>query len=163
MDDRFVSHQAAIGKAEDAMDRRLQGMNGFQSQLREQSAKMATREAVESTVKALTALIDRNREDLAEQRGVHVTVTTFDGVVSELSSWRSKVDLRDAERQNIMISRPALDDLLKPMNDNVSALQRWQFKIVGAVGILGVIMPLVTGLLVYFLTRTAVPIDGLAK
>ncbi|MBA2724515.1 MAG: hypothetical protein H0U53_00865 [Actinobacteria bacterium] len=161
MDDRFLAHKEAIEKAEESLNKRLVTMNGFHAQIRDQAVTFATREGLESTAKQLTALIERNREDLADQRGAFVPVNTFETAVSEWTVWRTKVDVRAAEQYNASISRQGLDDILKPLNENVSSMQKWQFKIIGALALLGVFAPLATGIAVWLLTRNAIPIDGL--
>ncbi len=161
MDDRFGSHREAIQKAEDSMNKRLLAMNEFRDQLASQAATFATREALDAASKQLSVLIDRNREDLAEQRGVYLRVAAFDAALKELTTWRTKVDVRDAEQQTNVISRRTLDDILAPLVENVAALQRWQFKIAGALVLITVVLPGLVAFGVYLLTRTAVPIDGL--
>lgn len=132
MDDRFESHKEAITKAETSLNSRLEGMNEFREQLKEQSSTFITRDAIENINKQTAALIERNREDIQEGRLIYLPVKAFEAAI-------------------------------KPLDDGLAALQRWQFKIAGAIAILTLILPLVTGLLVYFLTRTAIPIDGLSK
>ncbi len=154
----FASSEKAIQKAEIANEKRFDSVNGFQRQLTTQAATMATREMVETNNRQMSALIERNREDLAEQRGAYLPNTTFDTALAEWSVWRNKVDVRDVEQLSNVISRRALDDILAPIVENVTGLQQWQFKIIGALAFLGVFAPLATGLAVYFMTRTAIPI-----
>ncbi len=161
MDDRFMSHREAIQKAEDSMNKRLMAMNEFRDQLASQAATFATREGLDAASKSMSVLIERNREDLAEQRGVYLRVAAFDSALKELTTWRTKVDVRDAEAQNNVISRRTLDDVLAPLVENVAALQRWQFKIAGALVLITVVLPGIVAFAVYLLTRTAVPVDGL--
>ncbi len=161
MDDRFIAHKEAIGKAEVSLNKRLEAMNEFREELRDQAATFATREAMDAGSKQLSVLIERNREDLAEQRGVYLRVAAFDAALSELAAWRTKVDVRDAEQQNNVISRRTLDDVLAPLIENVAAIQKWQFKIAGALVLVTVILPGIVAFAVYLLTRTAVPVDGL--
>ncbi len=161
MDDRFSAHRDAIQKAEDSLNKRLEGMNAFREELREQASSFATREALETTVKQVLVLVERNREDIADQRGSFLPVSTFDTVVAEWSIWRNKVDVRDAEQQNHVISRRTLEDILAPVIENVAAIQKWQFKIAGALILITVVLPGIVAFAVYLLTRTAVPVDGL--
>ncbi len=157
----FASSEKAIQKAEIANEKRFDSVNGFQKQLTAQATTFATREGTEASTKQLTAQIDRNREDIAEQRGAYLPNSTYETALSEWAIWRNKVDVRDAEQLNNVISRRALDDILRPTIDNVLALQKWQFKIIGALAFLGVFAPLATGVAVFLLTRNSIPIDGL--
>jgi len=94
MDDRFEAHREAIEKAEVSLNKRLEGMNMFRDQLKDQTATFAVKEATEAR-------------------------------------------------------------LVK--------LESFQGKLLGAFGLAMIIMPLLIGLITYFLTRTAIPIDGLGQ
>ncbi len=150
----FDASEKAIQKAEIANEKRFDSANGFRGQLSDQAASFATREVLDTSVKQIHALIERNREDLAEQRGMYLPVTTFDSALSEWTTWRNKVDVRDGELAASTVSRQSLDDVLAPLNENVAGLASWQSKIIGALGLLGVFAPLATGIIVYFFTTT---------
>jgi len=94
MDDRFDAHREAIQKAEDSLNKRLEGMNQFRDQMKDQTSMFAVKEATEAR-------------------------------------------------------------LVK--------LESFQGKLLGAFGLAMVVMPLIIGLITYFLTRTAIPIDGLQQ
>ncbi len=161
VEEKFTSTQLAVNKAEQANERRFQSVNEFRAQAADRDAQRVDVKVHKAEVDRLTALIDRNREDISEQRGIYLPTSTFESSLTDFTIWRNKVDVRDAENEHNVINRTTLDDLLKPVIEKVDAMQRWQFKIIGAVGVLGVFVPLITGLLVYYLTRTAIPIDGL--
>ncbi len=99
MDDRFSAHREAIQKAEDSLNRRLEGMNAFQQQI-------------------------------TEERSMYLLRDTFDTTLETWTIWRGGVD-------------------------------KFQYRLLGAFGLAMIIMPMIVGVLVYFLTRTAIPIDGL--
>jgi len=42
-------------------------------------------------------------------------------------------------------------------------VDKFQYRLMGAFALAMIIMPIIVGVMVYFLTRTAIPIDGLAK
>jgi len=94
MDDRFIAHREAIAKAEVSLNKRLESMNEFRDQLKDQTATFAVKDATEAR-------------------------------------------------------------LVK--------LESFQGKLLGAFGLAMIVMPLIIGLITYFLTRTAIPIDGLGQ
>ncbi len=153
----------ALGKADSALQLRLVAMNDTYRQIKDLQVTYASRDSQEALSKQLSTLIERNREDIAEQRGVHLRIVSFEAIMSELTVWRNKVDVRDAEQQTHAISRRTLDDVLAPVLENVAAMQKWQFKIAGALVFITVVLPGIVAFAVYLLTRTAVPVDGLAR
>jgi len=58
IEQRFNANEIAINKAERAVEARLEGMNQFRDQLREQAMKFADAQAVATTHTALTAAIN---------------------------------------------------------------------------------------------------------
>ncbi len=132
MDDRFTAHKEAIGKAEGALNKRLEAMNAFREELREQASNLATRESVEAMVKQLSALLERNREDIIATKAELIGREHYESEMKQWGEWRTGID-------------------------------RFQYRILGAFGLAMIIMPIIVGVLVYFLTRTAIPIDGLQQ
>jgi len=53
MDDRFSSHREAIQKAEDALNKRLEAMNEFRDQLKDQTATFAVKESTDGRLAKL--------------------------------------------------------------------------------------------------------------
>ena len=49
----------------------------------------------------------------------------------------------------------------EPTDERIAKLEGFQGRLLGAFGLAMVFMPIIVGVLVYFLTRTAIPIDGL--
>ncbi len=60
----FESSQRAIDKADEATEKRFEGVNEFRAALSDQATRFVTRETLESLGAKLEAAIDRNREDL---------------------------------------------------------------------------------------------------
>ncbi len=89
MDDRFVAHREAIEKAEYSLNKRLESMNEFRDQLKDQTATFAVKESTEA---------------------------------------------------------------------RLTKLEGFQGRLLGAFGLAMVVMPLVVGVAVYMLTRTAIPV-----
>jgi hypothetical protein len=159
--ERFEAAEKAIEKAEAATEKRFDSVNEFRAQLADQTASFATRESQEALMKSLTALIERNRDDIAEQRGTYVPVPAYDTTIKEWTSWRTTIDGALATHQQRIIGRDGLDDMLAPLRDKVESVRAFQFKIVGALILVTVILPMITAFAVYLLTRTAVPVNGL--
>lgn len=72
---RFLENQRAISKAEDSMTTRLEGMNEFREQLREQSTKFALREEV-----------NRRFDEVVEDiKNLELSKATLEGKASQVS------------------------------------------------------------------------------
>ena len=50
MDDRFLAHKEAIQKAESSLNKRLEGMNEFREQLKDQTATFAIKEQTDERI-----------------------------------------------------------------------------------------------------------------
>ncbi len=92
MDDRFRAHREAIQKAESSLNTRLEGMNEFRNQIRDQTSTFQTRENSKSEQERLMALIERNREDIVQLRADIVGKEAFDSTTRELTTWRQSID-----------------------------------------------------------------------
>lgn len=60
----FQSSQRAIDKADDATEKRFEGVNEFRAALSDQATRFVTAETLKALGDKLEASIDRNREDL---------------------------------------------------------------------------------------------------
>jgi hypothetical protein len=60
----FASSQRAIDKADEATEKRFEGVNEFRAALSDQATRFVTTETLASLGDKLEASIDRNREDL---------------------------------------------------------------------------------------------------
>ncbi len=161
IEQRFDGMQEALGKAEGGTEMRFKSFNEFRLQAADRDAQRVDAKVFDAEIDKLGVLIDRNRDDIADSRGKHVTVEAHETIVKEWTGWRASVDKRVIELSGGYISRATMDDLMRPMAEKVDALQRWQFKIAGALVLISIVLPGIVAFAVYLLTRTAVPLDGL--
>lgn len=60
----FTTAQTAINKADEATEKRFEGVNEFRAALSDQAQQFVTKPTLNALVQKLEAQIDRNREDL---------------------------------------------------------------------------------------------------
>ncbi len=149
----------SMERSDKALSARLSQMNEFRTQINLERATYMTREANDAETRRLSELIERNRTDILEQRSLIVPQAHFNSILEEWGVWRSDIDRRFEQLSGGTISRKSLDDLLTPLANSVDSMQRWQFKIAGALVVISVILPGIIALAVYMLTRTAVPVE----
>ncbi len=58
---------------------------------------------------------------------------------------------------------PTRKEITEGSGRRLDSLEKFQYRLFGAFGLAMIIMPIIVGVLVYFLTRTAIPIDGLQQ
>ncbi len=86
-----------LTKASDALDKRLEGMNGIRDQLRDQAARFVDRELDVAQNTAIEKRIDQNREDVAQLRLLIATKVGRDDNKQEFTqSRRADVGLRNS-------------------------------------------------------------------
>ena len=64
IDAAFASSQIAIDKADQATEKRFEGVNEFRAALSDQASRFVTQDALAALADKLQASIERNREDL---------------------------------------------------------------------------------------------------
>ncbi len=88
VDRLFGEHQRAIDKAEEMMNKRLEGMNEFRSQLKDQAARFITREelniicsGLQVEIKALRKLADIAEGKASQNSVILATAGSLIGIV----------------------------------------------------------------------------------
>lgn len=93
---RREDDQAAILKAEAAMNVRLDAMNELRAQLNTQAATFVTSVAFAAEVDKLEALILRNRDDIRDTAARMLPRETYETTIEGWAAWRNKMDVEVA-------------------------------------------------------------------
>ena len=120
---------------------------------------VSLREYMELHVRRLADLIDSERNlRLARRQDDLAAIDKAEQAVNKRLEAMNELRQQITEERSIYMSREAYDRASELILTRISALERWQFKIIGALVLVTFLMPAMTALAVYLLTRTSIPV-----
>lgn len=115
VDLRFLEHQRAIDKAEASMSTRLAGMNEFRDQLKDQAARLLSREEYASAHGQITGVVNELRDQVQKNIG--------------RPEWSAKCDMLEVQVKELR----TIADMARGKASQSSVLVAGLFSIVGIV------------------------------